>query len=137
MNRPKLLSIPVPYFDTSLSPWILQVWLSVSGIISTGLAIGVSFGLCSAFGFFYGPVHSVLPFLLLGIGVDDMFVIIEVWNNMTDDDHKNHSVPERLGICLSHAVSTICVFCYSAACNLPAMSLCLDSVCVMYAMMLL
>ena len=31
-----------------------------------GLAIGVSFGLSSAFGEFYGPVHSVLPFLLLG-----------------------------------------------------------------------
>ena len=31
-----------------------------------GLAIGVSFGLSSAFGVFYSPIHSTLPFLLLG-----------------------------------------------------------------------
>ena len=43
-----------------------RLWLSVAGIISTGLGMLVSFGLCSAFGLFYGPVHSVLPFLLIG-----------------------------------------------------------------------
>jgi hypothetical protein len=35
----------------------------------------MSFGIASALGKFYGPVHSVLPFVLLGIGVDDMFII--------------------------------------------------------------
>lgn len=43
-----------------------KIWLSVGGVVSTGLSIGVSFGLCSAFGLFYGPVHTVLPFLLIG-----------------------------------------------------------------------
>ena len=43
-----------------------KIWLSFAGVISTGLGIVVSLGLCSAFGLFYGPVHSVLPFLLLG-----------------------------------------------------------------------
>lgn len=32
-------------------------------------------GLASLMGQFYGPVHSVLPFLLLGLGIDDAFVI--------------------------------------------------------------
>ena len=44
-------------------------------MLSIGLAIIGSIGLSSAFGVFYGPVNSVLPFLLLGIGVDDMFVV--------------------------------------------------------------
>ena len=35
-------------------------------MVCVGLAIGVSFGLSSAFGVFYGPIHSTLPFLLLG-----------------------------------------------------------------------
>ncbi len=30
-----------------------------------------------AFGFPYTPMHSILPFLLLGIGIDDMFVIVQ------------------------------------------------------------
>jgi len=38
----------------------------VLGVVCVGLAIGVSFGLSSAFGEMYGPVHSTLPFLLLG-----------------------------------------------------------------------
>ena len=43
-----------------------QAWLALLGVVCIGLAIGVSFGLASAFGVFYGPVHSTLPFLLLG-----------------------------------------------------------------------
>ena len=43
-----------------------QAWLALLGVVCVGLAIGVSFGLASAFGVFYGPVHSTLPFLLLG-----------------------------------------------------------------------
>ena len=35
-------------------------------MVCVGLAIGVSFGLSSAFGVFYSPIHSTLPFLLLG-----------------------------------------------------------------------
>jgi hypothetical protein len=28
-------------------------------------------------GLFFGPLHNILPFLLLGIGIDDMFVIVQ------------------------------------------------------------
>ncbi|MPC08660.1 hypothetical protein E2C01_001251 [Portunus trituberculatus] len=56
--------------------------LSLLGLVSVGMAVGVSFGLCSAFNVPYGPVHSVLPLLMLGLGVDDMFVIVQCWNNL-------------------------------------------------------
>ena len=42
----------------------------------------MSYGICSAFGVFFGPMHSVLPFLLLGIGLDDMFVIAQSWDSL-------------------------------------------------------
>ena len=27
-------------------------------------------------------MHAILPFLCLGIGIDDMFVITQCWNNL-------------------------------------------------------
>lgn len=52
--------------------------MSVLGVSVVGQAIMASYGLCFYLGVFYGPVHPIIPFLLLGIGVDDMFVIIQV-----------------------------------------------------------
>lgn len=60
----------------------LQPVLSLLGLVSVGMAVGVSFGLCSAFSIPYGPVHSILPLLMLGLGVDDMFVIVQCWHNL-------------------------------------------------------
>ena len=40
--------------------------------------IGASFGLCFYMGLFYADMHPMIPFLMLGIGVDDMFVIVKV-----------------------------------------------------------
>lgn len=44
----------------------LQVYLALVGVFGIGLAILVSYGLASAIGQFYGPIHPILPFLLLG-----------------------------------------------------------------------
>ena len=49
--------------------------MTLAAVVAVGLAIGASMGLASLLGQFYGPVHSVLPFLLLGLGIDDAFVI--------------------------------------------------------------
>ena len=78
------------------------------GIGSVAMAIFVSYGLCSAFGVFYGPVHSILPFLLLGIGIDDMFVIVQCWNNL-DKDQQKRRLATRIGTCLKHAGVSITV----------------------------
>ena len=55
------------------------------GILSIFMATAVSFGLCSAVGVPYSPVHTILPLLLLGLGVDDMFVIVQSWENLTKE----------------------------------------------------
>ncbi|MBJ7883182.1 hypothetical protein, partial [Gelidibacter salicanalis] len=52
-----------------------RAFLGAMGITSSGLSILVSMGLCSLMGLDYGPMHSLIPCLLLGLGVDDMFVI--------------------------------------------------------------
>ncbi|KAK3894018.1 hypothetical protein Pcinc_002205 [Petrolisthes cinctipes] len=82
--------------------------LSLLGLSCVGLAIVLSYGLCSAFGVLYGPVNSILPFLLLGLGIDDMFVIMEAWRGLkTNEQHLELS--ERVGLTLGRAGVAITV----------------------------
>ncbi|KAK7077773.1 Patched domain-containing protein 3 [Halocaridina rubra] len=82
--------------------------LSLLGLSCVGLAIGVSYGICSAFDVTYGPVNNILPFLLLGLGVDDMFVIMQALNNLSPDE-KDKNLAERIGSTLKHAGVSITV----------------------------
>ena len=45
-----------------------------------GMILG--YGLCSLFGLFYSAAHTVIPFLLLGIGIDNIFVITQTFNTL-------------------------------------------------------
>ena len=67
-----------------------KVFLSIGGILGVAMGIIVSYGLCSAFGFFYSAAHTVMPFLLLGIGIDDMFVIVQCLNTLSGKALKIH-----------------------------------------------
>lgn len=87
----------------------IKVWLALFGVLCVGLSIGVSFGIASAIGIFYGPIHSTLPFLLLGIGVDDMFVIVQAWSNLAPELCQTQSIAERLGLALKHAGCSITI----------------------------
>ena len=60
-----------------------RFFLSLGGMLGVVMGIIVCYGLCSLLGFFYSPAHTVMPFLLLGIGIDDMFVIIQCRNTLT------------------------------------------------------
>ncbi|ROT81095.1 hypothetical protein C7M84_000149 [Penaeus vannamei] len=82
--------------------------LSLLGLLATFMAVGVSFGLCSAFGIAYGPVHSILPLLMLGLGVDDMFVIVQCWQNLSHEE-KRLELKKRMGCALRHAGVAITV----------------------------
>ena len=60
--------------------------LSVCGIACIGMGVAASYGFCSLLGLVYTPPHKVLPFLFLGFGIDDMFVIVQCWNNMSPEE---------------------------------------------------
>lgn len=49
--------------------------VSLVGLLSVGLAFAAGSGICFYLGGKTAGVHNLLPFLLIGIGVDDMFVI--------------------------------------------------------------
>ena len=63
-----------------------RIYLSISGIAGVMMGIVVSYGVCSALKLSFGPLHHVLPFLLLGIGIDDMFVIVQTMDSLTPEE---------------------------------------------------
>lgn len=62
-------------FLGSFDPVYFRSVAAVIGVICVGLAYTSSYGFCSYIGMKVAGVHNLLVFLLLGIGVDDMFVI--------------------------------------------------------------
>ena len=85
-----------------------RVALTFGGLVAIGLATGSAYGLCSMFGLFYSPLMNVLPFLLLGVGVDDMFVIVNAYDLVTT--REGHlDLPTRVGKTLSSAGASITV----------------------------
>ena len=91
--------------------------LTIAGICGVIMGVVMSYGICSAFGLFFGPMHNVLPFLLLGIGIDDMFVIVQCWD-VLDSKYKARkrkngeediALPERFGHTMSSAGGAITV----------------------------
>ncbi|XP_078317578.1 patched domain-containing protein 3-like isoform X2 [Crassostrea virginica] len=112
-----------------------KLLLSLAGLLSVGMSIGFAYGLATTFGVIYGPVHAIMPFLLLGIGVDDMFVIVEAWKNLTPEEQKL-SLPEQVAMTMKHAgvsvtvtsVTDIVAFAIGASTVIPGLSaFCVDA----------
>ena len=88
----------------------VRFYLSVVGIVSIGMGFVLGIGISSLLDYPVTPIHSLLPFLCLGIGIDDMFVMAQCWANMKKkklDEGLTHA--EKLGTTLEHAGVAITV----------------------------
>ncbi|XP_051573915.1 patched domain-containing protein 3-like [Myxocyprinus asiaticus] len=56
-----------------------KVWVAMSGVLSAGMAVLASFGLLLFCEMPFAMTVATAPFLILGIGVDDMFIMISCW----------------------------------------------------------
>ncbi|XP_076827962.1 patched domain-containing protein 3-like [Brachyhypopomus gauderio] len=56
-----------------------KVWVASFGALSAGLAVLSSFGLLLFCGVQFPMTVTTAPFLILGIGVDDMFIMVSCW----------------------------------------------------------
>uniref|UniRef100_A0AAG5CW11 SSD domain-containing protein n=2 Tax=Anopheles atroparvus TaxID=41427 RepID=A0AAG5CW11_ANOAO len=85
-----------------------RVILGSVGLMSVGMGFISGCGLVAAIGVSYGPVHTSLPFLLMGLGVDDMFVMMACYRKVRK---VNPDLPlaERMGLMLQHAGASITV----------------------------
>uniref|UniRef100_A0A1B0D602 SSD domain-containing protein n=1 Tax=Phlebotomus papatasi TaxID=29031 RepID=A0A1B0D602_PHLPP len=101
------------YMQSVLSKfsWIeLRLMLGSMGLLTVGMAFISGCAICSLLGVSYGPVHTSLPFLLLGLGVDDMFVMMACWRKVQNAENaKDLTLPDRLGLMLRHAGASITV----------------------------
>lgn len=89
--------------------WLeIRLTLGSVGLLNVGMAYFTTVNLCSLIGIPFGPVHSSLPFLLMGLGVDDMFVMNACWKMvLATDSHKSTHV--KVGLMLKHAGVSIVI----------------------------
>ncbi|NWX91470.1 PTHD3 protein, partial [Nothoprocta ornata] len=66
-----------------------NIWLASCGVLSAGLAVVSSFGLMLYCGVPFVITVANAPFLILGVGVDDMFIIIACWEKSVKEVEKS------------------------------------------------
>jgi len=107
-----------------------RFFAGLATIFNVGLAVGSAYGLASLLGSFYGPVHQILPLLLLGVGADDGFVVVQALDEVrANPKYRTRSPQERVALALSNAgvaifvtsVTNITVFLISSTTKLPAL----------------
>ena len=88
--------------------WIEQrALLSIAGMVVVGLSLGASIGLGFYLNISFNDMCPIIPFLLLGIGVDDMFVIVQSLDNL--ESRPGESSEERVARAMQHAGVSILV----------------------------
>lgn len=78
----------------------------IAGIVAVGLAVMSAYGVCAGIGITFSPLMNVLPFLMLGIGVDDMFVIV----NSFDRTPESAPMGQRVAVVSPSCVSPRLLF---------------------------
>jgi len=87
----------------------VKMYLAVAGIVSVGMGLMIALGLSAFLGYPYTPTHAALPFLCLGIGIDDMFVIVQCWFNNKAEENPGRNLHEMIGNALKHAGVSITI----------------------------
>lgn len=79
--------------------------LGLLGVLSAGFAIVSSVGLLSYCHFYFNEIVSMMPFLVIGVGVDNMFIMVAAWRQL----NLYLSVEERMGRTFSEAAVSITI----------------------------
>ncbi|NXI67050.1 PTHD3 protein, partial [Anseranas semipalmata] len=85
-----------------------NVWLACCGVVSSGLAVLSSFGLMLYCGVPFVVTVANAPFLILGVGVDDMFIMIAAWEQSSRKTEKS-STKSRLAETYSEAALSVTI----------------------------
>uniref|UniRef100_A0AAF5RTD2 SSD domain-containing protein n=1 Tax=Wuchereria bancrofti TaxID=6293 RepID=A0AAF5RTD2_WUCBA len=80
-------------------------YVACAGLITTLLAMCSGFGFALMLSIPYNVINTIIPFLIIAIGVDDMFVMNACWNQTDQTD----TVSKRMSNMMAHAGVTISI----------------------------
>ncbi len=86
-----------------------KLYLALVGLLAVLFGFMLAVGTTMALGMLYTPVHGLLPFICLGIGIDDMFVIMRCFNNIPTLERERRGLPKTIGMAMQHAGVSITV----------------------------
>lgn len=109
----------IPYFSLNIGVMIvfciltcmMTDWvkskplLGLFGVISAILASISAFGMVMYLGMDFIGINLAAPFLMLGIGIDDTFVMLAAWRRTSSHD----PIPVRMGNCYREAAVSITI----------------------------
>ncbi|KAF7270000.1 hypothetical protein GWI33_016989 [Rhynchophorus ferrugineus] len=109
----------IPYFTSTfvimavfsivtcmMSDWVRsKPWLGLLGNLSAAMATLGAFGFCMYAGVDFIGINLAAPFLMIGIGIDDTFVMLAAWRRTSIKT----PVPERMALMLSEAAVSITI----------------------------
>lgn len=85
----------------------LRVTLTSIGLMNVGMAYVSGCGISSIF-FSYSPVHTSLFFIIMGLGVDDIFVIMSAFRKIKGE-HSNLKLSEKIAKTMEKAGASITI----------------------------
>ncbi|KAJ1422063.1 patched [Ochromonadaceae sp. CCMP2298] len=98
--------------------------LSLMGILTVIFSMVAGYGLCAGLGVKFVPLHQVLPFVIIGIGVDDMFIIVAAFDAQDPSlpsEERMAKALRRCGIAITYTtVTDVVAFYLGALSSLPA-----------------
>ena len=80
-----------------------HTWLALSGVLSTGMGILAGIGVTVCLGVPFISLVGIVPFLVVSIGIDDMFIIVDEF----DRQSKSNIPMNRVAFALSKVGATI------------------------------
>ena len=93
------------FFLGSCSPIHCRLTVAIAGVLCVLMSCAAGFGICFIYDWKGSEIISVLPVLMLGIGVDDMFVVC----NAIDQVPLNLPTSERIKRGMQHAGPSITI----------------------------
>ncbi|VDN41601.1 unnamed protein product [Gongylonema pulchrum] len=106
---PDVHSGPVPKIWNLINPVKSKPWESLIGSVIPLLALLTSTGILCGCGLRFQSIVVASYFLVLSVGVDDVFIILRAW----DRTNMGAPIPERLSKTLEDAGPSITIRCAS------------------------
>ncbi|KAK0429459.1 hypothetical protein QR680_011390 [Steinernema hermaphroditum] len=89
------------YFDWVVSKPVL----AVLGVVNAGMGIATSIGFLNFAGIPYCDIVGVMPFLVIAVGIDNMFLMLASVRNT----NRAHDTSTRVGECMSEAAVSMLI----------------------------